>query len=234
MISMKDLMFAGIFLFLSLNLSGQTSPLRFAVKVGLNLSNATVNDATNTNSRVGYQVGGIFEYSLSEKFLIQSGLYFSTKGSEIYQLNKSHYVPSPIDDTHTFSESYITLPIYGAYKVNISNDFKIILGVGPYFGYGIGGNTKQKLNSGSWSDGATEVKWKTFGNGVYDESRDWLRGTTLKRLDIGMGANIDFEYSKFILGVGYEQGLRNSAVQENAPGLSYKNNTLRISTGYKF
>lgn len=231
---MKNLIFVGILLFVSLDLSGQTSPFRFGVKVGYNLSNATVNDATGTNSRNGYHLGGIFEYSLSENFLIQSGLHFSTKGSEVYQLNKSDYIPSPIDDTHTFNESYITLPVYAAYKLNVTSDFRIIFGVGPYFGYGVGGITKQKLNSGSWSDGVTEVKWKTFGNDVFDKSRDWLHGTTLERFDIGVGGNIDFEYHKFILGMGYEKGLRNLAVQENAPGLSYKNNTFQISIGYKF
>lgn len=107
------------------------------------------------------------------------------------------------------------------------------MGAGPYIGYGIGGTTKQKLNSGSWSDGATEEKWKTFGDGVFDESRNWLHGTTLKRLDAGVGANIDFGYRKLMVGIGYEHGLRNIAVQKNNNGQQYKNKTLQVSVGYK-
>lgn len=234
MTNLKDIFFVALILVVSLNVSGQTSPFQFGVKAGYNLSNATVNDATTTNSKSGYHIGGFLEYSLSKKIYIQPGLFISTKGSKIYQLNKSGYIPSPIDDTHTFNESYITVPVYGAYKLNVTNDFKIVLGVGPYFGYGIGGETRQKLNSGSWPGGVTEVKWKTFGNGVYDENRDWLRGETLKRLDIGLGANINFEYHKFILGIVYEQGLRNIAAQKNSPNLSYKNNSLQFYAGYKF
>lgn len=231
---MKNLIFVGVLLFASLNLLGQTSPLQFGLKIGYNLSNATVNDATSVDSKSGYHIGGTLEYALSEKFLIQSGLLFSTKGSKIYQLNKSGYIPSPIDDTHTFNESYITVPIYAAYKLSVTRDFKIILGIGPYFGYGIGGTTKQKLNSGAWSSGVTEVKWETFGNGVFDENRDWLHGTTLKRLDMGLGGNIDFKYHKIIVGIGYEKGLRNITKQEDYPRLSYKNNALQFSIGYRF
>jgi len=51
---------------------------------------------------------------------------------------------------------------------------------------------------------------------------------------MGVGGNIDFEYHKLILGIGYEKGLKNIAVQENAPRLSYKNNALQFSVGYKF
>jgi hypothetical protein len=52
-------------------------------------------------------------------------------------------------------------------------------------------------------------------------------------LDIGIGANIDFEYHKFILGVGYEKGIRNIAVNGNGSDLTYKNNNLQVSIGYK-
>lgn len=231
--NLKNLLFVGVLLFANSNLSAQTLSPRFGIKAGFNLSNATVNDARGTASKAGYHIGGTFEHPLSERFLIQSGLLFSSKGSKVHVLNGSHYIPSPPDDTHTFNELYVMLPIYGAYKLNVTNDFNITFGVGPYFGYGIGGKTKQKLNSGSWIDGITEIEWETFGNGVYDQSRDWLHGTTLKRLDVGAGANIDFEYHKFVLSVGYEQGLRNIAVQENAPGLSYRNNVVQVSIGYK-
>lgn len=231
--NLKNLLFAGVLLFVTLNLSAQTPSPRFGIKAGFNLSNATVNDARGTDSKTGYQIGGTFEYPLSEKFLVQSGLLFSSKGSKVHVLNGSRYIPSPPDDTHTFNESYIMVPLYGAYKLNLTSDFNVTFGVGPYLGYGIGGKTRQKLNSGSWGNGITEVEWETFGNGVYDDSRDWLHGTTLKRLDIGAGASIDFECHKFVLSVGYERGLRNIAVQENAPGLSYKNNTGQVSIGYK-
>ncbi|MBT1702539.1 porin family protein [Chryseosolibacter indicus] len=231
--NLKNLLFLGIVLFVKLNVSAQTSPLRFGIKTGLNLSSATVHDATGTNSKTGYHIGGTLEYSFSQKFLIKSGLLFSTKGSKIDQLNASSYIPSPIDDTHTFNASYLILPLHGAYRLNVNNTVDIVLGAGPYFGYGIGGKTTQKLNSGSWSNGSTENEWKTFGSGVYDENRNWLHGTTLKQLDIGIGATLDFEYQNFVLGIGYEQGLKNIATQDSYYKPQYKNRAIQASIGYK-
>lgn len=231
--SLKSLLFTGVLLFVNFGLSAQEQPLRFGVKAGVNLSNATINDAAGTNSKIGYHIGGTAEYSLSQKFLIQSGLLFSTKGAKIHKLNESTYIPSAPDDTHTFNETYLTLPLYAAMRLAVTNDFNIVFGVGNYFGYGIGGKTKQKLNSGAWVDGSTEQEWETFGDGIFDKDRNWLRGATLKRLDIGVAAKIDFEYRKFILGLGYEQGLKNIAVQEYYQSLKYKNNTIQVSVGYK-
>ncbi|MDA3614762.1 porin family protein [Polluticaenibacter yanchengensis] len=230
---LKTLLFAGIALLINESASAQTDPVSFGIKAGYNLSGASVNDATGTNSKSGYHIGGTVEYSLSKKILIQSGLIFSTKGSKIHQLNASGYIPQPPDDTHTFNQSYLILPVYGAYKLNIKKDVNIVFAAGPYLGYGIGGKTTQKLNKGAWSEGVTEISWNTFGDGIYDTTRDWLRGTTLKRLDVGVGANINVEYRQFILGIGYEQGLRNIAEQAYHKNLKYKNNNLQFSLAYK-
>lgn len=181
----KVLLFAVVSLFINQRISAQTSPFNFGIKAGFNLSDATVNDATGTNSKSGYHIGGTFEYSLSKKFLIQSGLIFSTKGSKIHQLNASGYIPQPPDDTHTFNQSYLVLPIYGAYKLHVKKDFNIVFGAGPYLGYGIGGRTTQKLNKGSWSEGVTEVSWNTFGDGIFDETRNLAAWYNIKTFGYG-------------------------------------------------
>ncbi len=227
--------FIAIILFFGLNVSAQNSPFRFGIKAGLNLSSATVGDATDTDFKTGYHIGGTVDYLLPKNFLIQSGLYFSTKGSKIDKLNGSDYIPTAPDFTHTFNELYLELPIHGAYKLNVSNHFNVVFGVGPYFGYGIGGKTKEKLNSGTWSGGITEHEWDTFGDGVYDEGLSHLHGETLKRFDFGIGAGIDLEYRKFILGIGYECSLINIADNEDSYQKSqYRNSNIQISVGYKF
>jgi len=102
--NLKNLLFVVVLLFANSNLSAQTLSPRFGIKAGFNLSNATVNDARGTDSKAGYHIGGTFEHPLSERFLIQSGLFFSAKGSKVHVLNGSHYIPSPPDDTHTFND----------------------------------------------------------------------------------------------------------------------------------
>lgn len=230
----KQLLFVGL-LCMSLNMSAQTAPFRFGVKAGLNLSSAIV-DAADTDLKTGYHIGGTVEYLLPKNFLIQSGLLFSVKGSKINNLNENDYIGGRPDFTHTFNELYLELPLYGAYKMDFSNNFNIVFGLGPYFGYGIGGKTKQKLNSGVWSGGITEREWDTFGDGVFDESLGHLHGVILKRLDIGIGVSCDLEYRKFILGIGYECSLKNIAINEAVyyREFEYKNSNIQISVGYKF
>ncbi|WP_291530562.1 porin family protein [Bacteroides sp. UBA939] len=228
--------FTAAVLFFSLNLLAQDSSFRFGVKAGLNLSTAIVNEATNTRFKTGYHIGGTVDYLLPKNFLIQSGLYLSAKGSKIDNLYGSNYMGGKPDFTHTFNQFYLELPIRGAYRLNVSNDFNIVLGVGPYLGYGIGGKTKQKLNSGTWSEGNTEIEWDTFGNGVFDEGRDYLRGETLKRFDLGIGFGVDLEYRKYVLGIGYQCSVMDIASDDYYyPDLRYKNSVnIQISVGYKF
>lgn len=89
---LKKIVFAGLVLFVHPGLSAQKSPLGVGVKAGYNLSGAIVNDATSTSTKAGYHIGATVEYTFSKNFLIQSGLFFSTKGAEIYQLNASSYI----------------------------------------------------------------------------------------------------------------------------------------------
>lgn len=49
---------------------------------------------------------------------------------------------------------------------------------------------------------------------------------------MGICANVNFEYRQFILGIGYEQGLRNIADKDNRQNLDYKNNSFQFSIAY--
>jgi hypothetical protein len=230
----KKLLFVGFVFCASFSLPAQTSSFRFGIETGLNLSTALVNDATCMKLKAGYRIGGTVEYLLPKNFLIQSGLFFSAKGSKIENLNTGNYEGGEPDFTHTFNQFYLELPLYGAYRMNVSDKFNVTFGGGPYFGYGLGGKVKEKLNSSAWGDGSTQIEWDTFGDGVYDEELDYLRGETLKRFDIGIGVKVDFEYHKFILGIGTEYSLKNIAVNDSYGDPQYRNVNLRISLGYKY
>lgn len=231
--TMKITAFICLFLYICSNVSGQTSPFRFGAKTGLNLSSASVNDANASKFKAGYHVGVTVEYELPRDFLIQSGLFFSTKGSKQEDLNGSGYVGGKPDFTHTFNQLYLEIPIFGAYRMGISDKINLVLGVGPYLAYGIGGKTKQKLNSGVWADGKTEIEWDTFGDGVYDNNRDWLKGESLNRFDFGGGFKADLEYSKYTFGVGLTSSIINISKKEGYSDSKYRNVNVSISLGYK-
>lgn len=56
---------------------------RFGVKGGLNLTNFVGGDVENTNSLVGFHVGGFAEIKIIEKLAIQPELLFSTQGTKV-------------------------------------------------------------------------------------------------------------------------------------------------------
>ncbi|NDV70366.1 porin family protein [Dysgonomonas sp. 25] len=205
------------------------SPIRFGVKTGLNLSTAFVSDAWESKFKPGYNVGITAEWQLKERFLIQSGLSFTAKGSKQENFNASDYVGGDPDFTHTFNQFYLELPLYAAYKVGVSNQMDLILGAGPYFAYGLGGKTKQKLNSGFWSDGTSKREWNTFGHS------DSSHGESLKRFDFGAGIKADLEYkNRYVLGIGFSSSIINIARKGGYRDLKYRNFNMAISLGYKF
>ncbi|MDR1681158.1 MAG: PorT family protein [Prevotellaceae bacterium] len=214
------------------NVSAQAPKFAFGVRGGLNLSTAIVNDAAAIKIKPGYHIGGTVDYCFTQKFGLQSGLFLSEKGSKIDGFNSGDYVGGSPDYTFIFDALYLKLPVYATFRKNISDNFKVNIGLGAYFAYGIGGKTKQTLHNSAFADGNTAIEWNTFGNGVYDESRDWLRGETLRPFDFGAEIKVDFSYNQFIVGIGLESGIMDIMHEER--DLHYRNENISISVGYQF
>ena len=225
-----------LLLFVLKNISAETTNFQFGVKGGLNLSTALVNDAAAIKFKPGCHIGGTVDYLFTPKFALQSGLFFSKQGSKIDGLHSGNYAGGSPDYTYIFDAFYLKLPLYTTFRRSISNSLNIHIGFGPYFGYGVGGKTKKILNSGMYSDGSTEIKWDTFGDGSYDKESYWLRGKTLKQFDFGAGVNVDMLYNKFLFGIGLESGIIDIMKDEYGFGqnLWYRNINIAISIGYRF
>ncbi|NDV97176.1 PorT family protein [Dysgonomonas sp. 521] len=216
-----------ILIFLNgLSISAQDSPFRLGVKAGVNISNAIIdNKDADPKLKVGYQVGVTVDYSLTRDWLIQSGLSFTTKGAKI-----DDFLAGKVDggdgrgETYTFNQLYIQLPVYAAYRINVSDNLGIVIGAGPYMAYGVGGKSKRKLHDAIFSDGSTELKFDTFGNG--DDASEQLN-----RFDFGLGLNVSAEFGKIVVGLGYEHGLLNIAAID---GFKYRNQNAGLTLGYRF
>ena len=100
--------------------------------------------------------------------------------------------------------------------------------------YCIGGKTNKKLNSGVYGDGSTETEWNTFGNGIYDGNRYWLKGEYLNQFDFGAGVKLDVEYKKIAFGIGLETSIINIMNREDDKDLNYRNVNICFSVGYRF
>jgi hypothetical protein len=222
------LSFLSFFLLVGTSVFSQSSPFRFGVNAGVNMSDAMIGTAkTNGSSfRVGYQIGATVDYAISQKFTILSGVYFITKGSKIEDLDYTSYIGGIPDFTHKFEQQYLQSPLYGAYKLHLSDDLNVRFGIGPYFAYGIGGKTKKILNGSIWGDGTSEHEYKTF-----EKSEEHEYYKELKRFDFGLGALVNLEYKKFNLNISYDQGLLDIAKDT---GYEHRNYSLTFSIGYKY
>ena len=235
------------------------SPWTFGVKAGANIANTS---NKNESGRTGFNVGGTVEYKLANRFFLQSGLEFTTKGSKA---NYS-YIDYPLfptlpeskypDDYSKFTGKskvsqnlmMLQIPLTVGYRLPISKDINLTFNAGAYMALGVGArskyNTKGILTN---PDGTTEpYQYKATYKG-YDK-------TGLEHFDYGLLGGIGIEYQKFSLNVNYELGLRNlnptsgtylynsydngydnpptSSKQYNVP--KWKNRNITISLGYKF
>ena len=122
------------------------------------------------------------EYSLSANFSLMPSIEIAMKGTK-WEGKLSTYG----SQSETYSPIYIQIPILGAYRLNLSDDWNLTLKAGPYFAYGVSG--------------------KIDASGYYGSAdADMFSDLEAKRLDAGVDAGIDFEYHRFVFGLEYERG----------------------------
>lgn len=129
-------------LFALFSVAGFSQITGWNAKVGMNFSNYSGD--LDLNAKVGFKIGGGFEYAFNDTWLLQPSLFFSTKGAK--------------KDGNSINAMYLELPVMAAARFNIADNTNLIVNAGPYFAYGVGGKTKFDLGDN------TEQKVNTFGS----------------------------------------------------------------------
>ncbi|MFA5971381.1 MAG: porin family protein [Lentimicrobiaceae bacterium] len=132
-----------IFVFAATFAMAQTtdrSKISFAFIGGVNFQNlngkAFNGDKLENDMLMGFHGGMNVQIPIAPEFYFQTGVLFSTKGMK----NKS------VESTSTTKLSYIEIPLNLVYRAALGNGF-VMLGFGPYLGYGIGGKVITKGSS---------------------------------------------------------------------------------------
>lgn len=165
-------------------------------------------------SAFNWQAGIIADLPLGEAgFRFIPELKFVNKG---FKLNSSlSYLGQPASITGKSNIGYIELPVNFGYAFNLGGP-KLIVGAGPYVGYGITGKNKFEATVGTSVVNSRDEKI-TFGNAEGD----------IKPFDYGANIMAGLLLNNgLMLNLNYSIGMANIS---NSPDASYKNSYLGAS-----
>lgn len=203
--------------------SGEQSKVSFGLLGGINFQNMTGKDASgddlNNDMVIGYHVGANIQIQIVPEFYFQPGLMFTTKGAK----NSSGLI------TETIKLSYVTMPLDFVYKGHLGNGY-VMVGVGPYLGYGVGGSTKYEGEDLSLT---SDVE---FTNTVEATANPFV--PYYKALDIGANIFVGYEMSNgiFML-LNTDLGLVSISPEDKRiinDESNIKNTGFGASLGYRF
>jgi hypothetical protein len=224
---MKSKMILAVALFLLVSSAAYSQDQRtsFGIRGGVNFQNINGKDFNDRdldfNLVTRFHAGLSVDVPIAPDFYIQPGLFFTTKGA------KSEGEFLGLYSAIEYNLSYLELPIHFLYKPTLGSGH-LILGFGPYVGYGIGGKTKYSL-----SDISTErdIDYTKEYDGLYDPNK-------FNPLDVG--ANIFFGY-EFPAGIRIQINTQLGLVKINSKNntlnndnTSFKNTGFGLSVGYQF
>lgn len=190
----------------------------FGVRAGANFTNLNGEDYQGNDIdgklKVGFHVGVNAEIPIAPEFYVQPGVLYSLKGAK-----------SDGDGDIKTHISYIEVPINFLYKPELG-DGHLLLGVGPYIGFGIGGKIK-----GDGEDMDIEFEKEVT-------PQQAATGAYLKRFDAGGNLLFGYEFTnKFSVQLNAQLGLVN--ILPDVKGVDngdakLKNTGFGVSVGYRF
>jgi hypothetical protein len=203
-----------------------SAQFKLGVKAGFNAS--TIDGMKSNEYKVNYRpvfsVGVLAQCMMSEKFGLETGLYYTTLGANATEM-LWYDENNDLEVDVKLSPSYLQLPVSLLYKFNVGQDLYLYPSLGLYVGYGIGGKIKV---SGGVGDITVSEDTDYFGKSGGEE--EWAN-----RLDAGATIGLNLKFNKFLIGLGYELGLL-KINKEKAEGdeKNWYNGNIKVSVGYLF
>lgn len=224
---MKNFTLIIFIIFFSLQSYAQTSEntgTSFGILGGVNFQNLNGEDSEGdklTNEMlVGFHAGLNVQIPIAPQFYLQPGLLFSTKGAK----------DSGTGYTSQVNLSYIEVPIEFVYKGALGSGY-VMIGLGPYFGYGIMGKYKLDTALGNYE---SDVE---FTNSI-DDSSDFLK-FYVKSFDAGGNVFAGYELQNgLFFRLNTQLGMININPDDNRTISSdkgfIKHTGFGLSLGYRF
>jgi hypothetical protein len=193
----------------------------FGVKAGINFSGHA---NTSSKTKTGYNIGVTADFRLSDYIYLLTGLEYTIKGSkdnDFVAEGPDRYGQFYTDHYYITNEkpAYLQMPLHVGYLWAINRDFHLMFHAGPFAAYGTGGKNHQKW---IYMDDPKKNDKKTI---------DYF-GPGISKYDWGLGGGVNVEYDRYVLGLGYDRGLRNITPEYNNGKGRTRN--MYITLGYLF
>ncbi len=200
-------LFVTVFAFTLLN----AQDISFGLKAGPNFADLNISDSDDDDefeTRTAFHVGGLVEFSFSDKFSVQPELLFSSVGAK-YEESEGE-----VSMKLQIIENYLSVPIMlKFYPIE-----GLSLQAGPQIGFLLSAKGKMEI-SGTSSDDITEEE------DIKDE---------FESIDFGVGFGLGYKMDMgLFFDARYVLGMINVA-KEIDDDEYVKNNVIQLSIGYKF
>ena len=227
---MKKIFLISVLFVITMNVSAQYGSseggFRLGLTAGINFSNMSIKEdgkdvGSNYSAKTGFKIGAIAEYAFNDYFALSPELVFTQRGFK--EKISETYMGYDVSGEGKLNINYLQLPVNVIVMYPVSDDFKIMGIVGPYFAYALSGKvTAEGTAKGNGVSSSTDSEEKLkFGSGE-DE---------VKPSDIGLTIGAGVEFYSFFFRVQYELGLGNLSNDEYS---TVRNRNFGLSIGYLF
>jgi hypothetical protein len=128
---------------------------RMGVKGGINISNLYVDDISDEDARIGFNVGLYGQILSSSTFAIQPELLYSTRGTRFS-------TDGLVDQSAKFNLNYLDLPVLAVFKLGESAEIHL----GGYGGYLLNANISYSGDLGNGNEDLDRDNFRSFDYGL--------------------------------------------------------------------
>lgn len=219
---MKVFIKTGLVVFLlliSVIANAQDKVAVMTVRAGLNLSGTDGLPRNNLSpyASARFNIGFMVDFRMTDELYLIMGLEYTAKGGK----GKSYIEATDTDPAHYFinddKPTYLQVPLHIGYLWAINKDFRLMFHGGLFAAYGL---TSSKT---TWT--------YIYDDHTHKEKIDFF-GVGVSKFDWGLGGGINVEYDRYVLGLGYDRGLRNVSPGYNDGKARTRN--MYITLGYMF
>lgn len=239
----------------SFSLASNAQDLSFIIQGGYQGAKLTNFDAQELAS--GFRIGAALDWQFLDlgiaELSLQPGVNFSQKGTNligtinngqsIFTLAQNPSIENAINAA--MKMNYVDVPVLLNARINVPVVGKVFVQAGPYVAFGIGSSTR--FNTGNKTvDNAIGNLNELLGK---NQNFDVFKNNLMDKFDWGLQFGGGLEFSRVIVGAGYQLGLKNlsktdNTIQENIDAIQKgitealksgtKNSSFYVSVGYRF